>query len=83
MAEKKQYETNMRGAIWNETRVTTEYNAKTDKNEIVSPAFAGKIMVHGEEYKIKLWPVVSDNSKAPAYRMKLYETSSADASKEA
>ena len=83
MAETKQFETNMRGAIWTETRVTTEYNAKTDKNEIVSAAFSGKIMVHGEEFKIKLWPVVSNNAKAPAYRMKLYETSSANASKEA
>lgn len=83
MAQNKQYNPNMRGAIWTESRVTTVHDDKTDKPKIVSPAFSGKIMVHGETFTIRLWPVTSDNPKAPAYNIALSEPRSSNASKEA
>jgi hypothetical protein len=83
MTKKQEYNPNMRGAIWTESRVTTVHDPKTDKPKIVSPAFSGKIMVHGETFTIRLWPVTSDNPKAPAYSIAVSETKSASASKEA
>jgi hypothetical protein len=83
MTKKQEYNPNMRGAIWTESRVTTVHDPKTDKPKIVSPAFSGKIMVHGETFTIRLWPVTSDNPKAPAYSIAVSEAKSASASKEA
>ena len=83
MTKKQEYNPNMRGAIWTETRVTTVHDPKTDKPRIVSPAFSGKIMVDGRTLNIKLWPVTSDNPKAPAYNIAISEPYAANASKEA
>lgn len=69
----KQYDPNMRGAVWTETRVTTVHDPKTDKPKIISPALTGKIMVDGRNYTIRMWPVVSENPKAPAYSISITE----------
>ena len=47
MTKKQEYNPNMRGAIWTETRVTTVTDS-SGKPKIVSPAFSGKIMVDGK-----------------------------------
>ena len=73
---KKQYETNFRGAAWIETRVTTIQDPETGEPKIVSPALSGKIQVDAKDYTIKLYTVVSDNPKAPAYRIVISEPKS-------
>lgn len=82
MTKKQEYNPNMRGAIWTETRVTTVTD-ESGKPKIVSPAFSGKIMVDGRNLKIRMWPVTSDNPKAPAYSIQIDELYQATESKEA
>ena len=84
MTKKQEYNPNMSGAMWPETRVVTVHDEKTDKPKIISPAFSGKMMVHGEWLRVKFYPVESDNPKAPAYRFTVSEMdNSASEKKEA
>jgi hypothetical protein len=73
---KKQYETNFRGAAWTETRITTIHDPETGQPKVISPALTGKIQVDGKDYTIRMWHVVSDNPKAPAYSIAISEPKS-------